>query len=100
MTSRTSPYYDSAYFLDHQISGGEFGGWADIPKFQPHIAPTDKVLDFGCGGGYLLERLVCGARKGVEINPPAREAARSRNLDVAESTSGVEEGWADVIISN
>jgi SAM-dependent methyltransferase len=96
---RTSAHYDSAYF-QYQQSGGEFGGWADVIKFQKYIDLDARVLDFGCGGGFLLESLSCKERHGVEINAAAREAASKRNLKVFASTSEIEDGWADVIISN
>jgi len=33
--------------------------------FQGFINPTDSVLHFWCGGGYLLNSLVCGEKYGV-----------------------------------
>lgn len=79
---------------------GEFGGWANLTKFQPYIRPDDQVLDFGCGGGYLLKNLHCKEKAGIDINLAAREEA-ARNGVVAYATIGeVQDNWADVIISN
>ena len=56
MNIQISNHYDDKYFV-WQASIGEFSGWADLPKFKNYISKTDDVLDFGCGGGYLLKRL-------------------------------------------
>jgi SAM-dependent methyltransferase len=92
-------YYDQRYF-DWQRSLGEFGGWADLSKFQQHIRPTDAVVDFGCGGGYLLKRLRAGDRLGVEPNPAARAEAEAQGVATVESAADVPDGFADVVISN
>jgi SAM-dependent methyltransferase len=69
-------------------------------KFQRHISPTDRILDFGCGGGEILEQLDCRSRLGVEPNPHSREAARGRNIDTVPALSQVELESIDVAISN
>ena len=66
-------YYDNNYFDNYQKQIGEFGGKANLFKFQKHISKGDKILDFGCGGGFLLNNLNCKSKFGVEINPFARE---------------------------
>jgi SAM-dependent methyltransferase len=92
-------HYDAAYF-QWQSKIGEFGGWANAPRFAQHIKSTDTVLDFGCGGGYLLANLP-GARKyGIEINPAARAVAASNGAMVYESIAGVPDSSCDVIVSN
>ena len=56
----TSTHYDQQAgedYFDFQASIGEFGGWANVTKFSDYVAPGDTVLDFGCGGGYLLKNL-------------------------------------------
>ena len=45
--------------------------------FQDFINPTDSVLQFWCGGGYLLNSLVCGQKFGVDANPKYIDHARS-----------------------
>ena len=50
----TENYYNDKYF-DWQAPIGEFGGWANLTKFQPFIHNDFNVIDFGCGGGYLLK---------------------------------------------
>jgi SAM-dependent methyltransferase len=50
-------------------------------KFECFLDPNDVLLDFGCGGGFLLRALSCASRYGIEVNPAARaEAARNSNI--------------------
>lgn len=92
-------YYNENYFA-WQKDIGEFGGWANMTKFAPHIKPSDNVIEFGCGGGYLLSSLVCENKIGVEINPHAREVAASHGITVYDDVANIPDEWADVIISN
>ena len=79
---------------------GEFGGWANLGKFAEFISPESRVLDFGCGGGYLLKNLTCREKIGVEINPHARTVA-SENADrIYASAADIPAASVDVIISN
>ncbi|MCX6215357.1 class I SAM-dependent methyltransferase [Spirosoma sp.] len=91
--------YDQTYF-DYQRRMGEFGGWANSPFFQPFIKPNDKVIDFGCGGGYLLKALNCAQKLGIEINERARLVATENGIQTVESADHVSDDWADVIISS
>lgn len=94
-----SAHYDERYFA-RQVEIGTFGGWANQIKFQPEVTSTDHVLDFGCGGGFLLKGLDCASRSGIEINPAAAERARSNGIKVYESVDEVPDDAFDVIISN
>jgi SAM-dependent methyltransferase len=97
-----SSHYNSAdgRYFRWQSSIGEFGGWANLTKFTDYITPDSRVLDFGCGGGYLLQNITCRQKLGIEVGEAARKEARSRNIDVVASTDEVRDEWADVIISN
>ena len=99
MSERISAYYDRSYF-NWQSSIGEFGGWANRTKFVDYISSDDVVLDFGCGGGYLIKGLDCKKRVGVEINPSAMETARCNGVEVYKSADDVPDNYVDVIISN
>ncbi len=51
--------YEEHYFNDFKKEIGEFGGRANKFMFEKHVLPSDTVLDFGCGGGFLLSNLNC-----------------------------------------
>jgi len=99
MPEAASDHYDESYFA-WQSSLGEFGGWANQTKFRDYISGTSEVLDFGCGGGFLLSGLQCAKRVGVEVNPAAAATARARGVEVFQSAAEVPDDYVDVIISN
>jgi SAM-dependent methyltransferase len=67
--------------------------------FQDFINPTDSVLDFWCGGGYLLNSLVCGEKYGVDADPKYRDHAQSTfGFRVAPNLDGFKN--LDVVISS
>jgi SAM-dependent methyltransferase len=93
-------HYDEAYFA-YQQECGEFNGWALTPMFTPYVSSGDRVVDFGCGGGYVLKNLKCAEKIGIEINDVARNFAQTVNgIRTVKSTDEIPEEWADVIISN
>ncbi len=92
-------HYDSAYFT-WQRGSGQIGGWALVPVFGPFVRPSDAVVDFGCGGGYLLAALQCRERVGIDINPAARAEASGRLDGVYATVGELPESWADVVITN
>jgi SAM-dependent methyltransferase len=69
-------------------------------KFISKIKPSDIVLDFGCGGGYVLNSINCCKKIGIEINPSAQKKAREFNIEIFESFESIKEESIDVIISN
>jgi SAM-dependent methyltransferase len=92
-------HYDSSYFA-WQRSGGELVAIADRWKFERFIHTDDTVLDFGCGGGYLLATFPCRTRYGVELNAVARREA-AQVLDVVEDIDQLSpDVQFDVIISH
>jgi SAM-dependent methyltransferase len=95
-----SEHYDAAYFA-WQNAHIDIKTKIKIARFIPYVRPTDTVLDFGCAGGGMLAALP-GARKiGVELNDVARESAeREHGIEAYKSLDDVEDGVADVIVSN
>ena len=93
-------YERASGYWEYQSGGGEAGGVLNREYFQPHIRPTDTVLDFGCGGGNLLHGLTAGEKIGVEIGPEAADHARQFGLTVYPVTSKVRDGTVDVAISS
>lgn len=94
-------HYEAQYFNHYQKEYGEFGGRANKFMFETHVSPKDAVLDFGCGGGFLLANLECKRKIGVEINPVAREYCnRTNGIPCFESLDEVEDGTIDVVVSS
>jgi 2-polyprenyl-3-methyl-5-hydroxy-6-metoxy-1,4-benzoquinol methylase len=92
-------HYNQDYF-SWQKEIGEFGGQANLFYFRDFISPSDNVIDFGCGGGYLLANLHCREKFGVEINENVMETAQRNGIKVVRSTDEIQDEWADVIISS
>jgi len=92
-------HYDQNYFA-WQKTIGAFGGWANKTKFEKFIKPTDHVIDFGCGGGYLLKNFDCKTRTGIEINTNAHATARQNGVTIYGNMADVPDNSADVIVSN
>lgn len=66
-------YYDKKYF-EWQKRAGEFGGVANLFKFEEYISKNSDVLDFGCGGvftkkyQYIWEEGRCGNKSDSKRN--------------------------------
>jgi hypothetical protein len=99
MVTKPSDHYDAQYY-EWQGTLGQFGGTANLIKFESLIEESDNVVDFGCGGGFLLANLTCKDKIGVEVNAVARKNCERLNVKAVESIDDVPEGWADKIISN
>ena len=91
--------YGEKYFA-FQREMGHFGGWAELFKFSPYIRTGDAVLDFGCGGGYLLHNLTNVIKAGLEINTEARKVCSGLGLTVYSKINEVPDEHFDIIISN
>lgn len=64
-------------------------GYSKTPR-EPAFTAVGRVLDFGCGMGESLTQFRARGWRcaGVEINPRAREIARSNGLDVRPRLRG------------
>ena len=89
-----------AEYYGWQREGAELGAELERWKFAPHVAATDVVVDFGCGGGNVLAGLTVGERIGIEVNDVARAAANEHGVRAVASASELPDGVADVVISN
>ncbi|MFN0313863.1 MAG: class I SAM-dependent methyltransferase [Burkholderiales bacterium] len=99
----TSDHYlgeKGASYFAWQGGGGLFGGRINAHKFADLVRPDSTVLDFGCGGGFLLKNLHCHRRLGVEINPAARQHAATLGIECYATTHDVPDGIVDLVITD
>jgi SAM-dependent methyltransferase len=87
-------------FVTHKGGSAETAGRLNRAKFVPFVAPTDSVLEFGCGGGWMLKGIDAAEKVGVEPNPTARDVSASNGIEVYASISEVPERQFTRIISN
>ena len=92
-------YYNEDYFK-WQNDLARMGAELNLFMFKPYVRASDRVIDFGCGGGHLLSFLEASEKLGIEINPSAREVAKNQGIRTVESSAEIEENWADVIVSS
>ncbi|MFD2207947.1 methyltransferase domain-containing protein [Kiloniella antarctica] len=98
-----STHYDIQYY-NWQKEIGMFGGWANSYKFKKFISTTDTVIDFGCGGGFLLNNLACKNKIGIEPNLAATNSIKDFDIQhfysPKEACEVLGTEFADIIISN
>ncbi len=95
----TTAHYDEKYWAWQKIIG-ETGGILNKFKFEEYIKPTDTVIDFGCGGGFLLNQLQCARKIGAEVNTTAIKQAQEYGIETYSDLNAIDDNIADVIISN
>jgi SAM-dependent methyltransferase len=99
-TKSAIDHYDGVYFA-LQNKDGDLRAELNKAKFSPFLeAEYRSILDFGCGGGWLLKTIYADSKIGIEINPIAQEHARSFGIQVYRDLSEVADGSVDAIISN
>jgi len=87
-------------FVTHKGGSAETAGRLNRAKFLPFVAPTDSVLEFGCGGGWLLKGIDARRKIGVEPNPIARDVCARNGIGVYASISEVPDRQFTRIITN
>jgi 2-polyprenyl-3-methyl-5-hydroxy-6-metoxy-1,4-benzoquinol methylase len=70
--------YNKEYFIYQKIIGSKNRNIAN--RFDEYISPNSVVLDFGCGGGYLLDCLNCKHKIGIDINVKALSSAKKKGI--------------------
>lgn len=89
-----------AKYFKYQSNAVEIANRIILPMFEPYVRPTDTVVDFGCGTGWLL-RLLPGTNKlGVEPNQAARQYAAEHGTQTVAATSELADDLADVVVSS
>lgn len=91
---------DGTDYFAYQQNAAETANRIVLPRFAPHIRATDRVADFGCGTGWLLNLIDAADKVGIEPNPEARAYAAKLGISTVASPSEIEPGSLDVVISN
>jgi len=91
--------YGKEYF-DWQKNIGSIGGKLNKFKFEKEVKETDVLMDFGCGGGYLLDSFNNSKKIGFEINRTAWDEIRKKGIEVYDDFHDISDNSIDCIISN
>jgi SAM-dependent methyltransferase len=92
-------YYDEQYF-EWQKKIGKIGGFLNKFKFENEVKSQDVLMDFGCGGGYLLNSFDNVTKMGFEINKTAHAEILEKGISVYDKMEDIENNSIDTIISN
>lgn len=94
-------HYDESYFRWQQQIG-VIGGKLNTFKFSKEINDNDVLMDFGCGGGYLLSQFQNKTKIGFEINKSAWLECKKNNneIQLTDTFDEIEDNSVDTIISN
>lgn len=101
--SKASDFYKGksgeSYFA-RQNEAADDGGILKARPFAPYMAKHHEVLDFGCGGGWLIKHLDVQRRVGVEPNTVAHPICEQNGVEVHEDIESLNGQQFDRIISN
>lgn len=90
--------YNKEYFEYQKLIGSKNKNIAH--RFNKYINSNSVVLDFGCGGGYLLDSFNCKVKIGIDINEEALIYAKNKGISTYSSIEYVEDESIDVVVSN
>lgn len=87
-------------YFARQAAAGTRAAYMNRFIWAPHVRADDELVEFGCGGGDLLNALPARRKVGIEINPAAAERARAFGLEVHERLDALPSASFDVAISS
>ncbi len=67
-------------------------------RFQPHILPSDTVLELGSGSGWNLAALTCARRLATDLEDFLPDTIKSLGVEFHLSCAGISGGSVDVVI--
>jgi SAM-dependent methyltransferase len=79
---------------------GYIGSFINKFMFENNVNKTDILMDFGCGGGYLLDIFENKTKFGFEINKSAIDECNRKNIKVFDNFNDIENDSIDCIISH
>lgn len=92
-------HYDDKYYT-WQKSIGEIGGILNKFKFEEEVDENEVLMDFGCGGGFLLQQFSNKTKIGFEINKSAWEDIKEKNIQPVDTFEDLQDNSIGIIISN
>lgn len=81
MIDMNNPHYDENYYK-WQKKAGISEAEIDIWKYDIYVKDYYTVLDYGCGGGFMLDKLKCKNKYGIEINEFAIQECKNKGIKV------------------
>ena len=87
-------------YFQRQRSAGILAAKYNAFIFAPHVGVQDDVLEFGCGGGYMLHALNARSKVGIDINPAARAEAARFGITAYPTLDGIKEMTFSKIITS
>jgi SAM-dependent methyltransferase len=93
-------HYDEKYW-EWQKQMGMVGGVLDTFKFKEHIDNKNvHLLDFGCGGGFILNKIDVNFKYGFEINENCHESIKNFGITPFKDFNDISNNFFDIIISH
>ena len=68
--------------------------------FQPHVKPTDALLEWGCGAGWNLAALRAGRRVGMDVESALQDEVEVSGAQFVATTRTFSDAAFDVIVSH
>lgn len=100
-----TPYLEEGGKAYHEAIHGGLGerGYALVgqrraAKMQPYIQRTDRVLEYGVGTGWNLEKVEARSRKGFDVAASLRNHVESLGIEFVEEISPTDFNSYDVVI--
>ena len=87
----------SEYF-EYQNRFARRSGVINARKFLPELNNSRIILDFGCGGGYMISQLGADLKYGVEVNEIAQKEARLNGVTVFNDFTFIQDSSIDAVV--
>jgi len=87
-------------YFQRQSSAGILAAEFNKFIFAPYVTEQDDILEFGCGGGYMLYTLNAKSKVGVDINPAARAQAARLGITTYGTLDEIKNGSFSKIITS